>query len=590
MYYSNGNYEAFARPVKPEEVDRKSAYLVGSGLASLAAACFLVRDGQMSGKKIHILEEMGIPGGACDGIEDIQKGFIIRGGREMEDHFECLWDLFRSIPSIETEGASVLDEFYWLNKKDPNYSLLRVTENRGQDAHTDGKFNLSQEAVKEILKLYLTKEEDLYDKKISDVFTEAFFSSNFWIYWRSMFAFETWHSVLEMRRYIQRFIHHLAGVADLSAVKFTRYNQYESLILPMIKYLEGHGVNFVYNINVTNVIFDISKDKKVAKQIECIQNGAEKTIELSEDDLVFVTNGSCTDNASIGDEHTAAEFKTEAGPAWNLWKNIAKQDPLFGRPEKFCSDTEASNWESATITLLDQRIYPYLEKIAQRDLHTGKVVTGGIVTCKDSNWLCSWSISRQPHFKTQAKDKLVVWFYGLFSNIEGNYVKKAMRDCTGEEIAQEWLYHIGVPENQIKELAANSTRSIPCMMPFITTYFMPRRAGDRPKIVPEGCINFAFIGNFADTEERDTVFTTEYSVRTGMEAVYKLLNVDRGVPEVFASCFDIRVLLRSLPTLNDGKKITELKLPWLARKGLKFLLKKTSGTYIEELLKEYKVI
>ena len=60
MYYSNGNYEAFARPEKPEGVDRKSAYLIGSGLASLSAACFLVRDAQMPGAHIHILEKTDI--------------------------------------------------------------------------------------------------------------------------------------------------------------------------------------------------------------------------------------------------------------------------------------------------------------------------------------------------------------------------------------------------------------------------------------------------------------------------------------------------------------------------------------------------
>ena len=143
IYYTNGNYEAFARPEKPEGVDEKHAYIVGSGLASLAAACFLVRDGQMPGEHIHILEAMDIAGGACDGIFDPSRGYIMRGGREMENHFECLWDLFHSIPSLEIPGASVLDEFYWLNKHDPNYSLCRATVNRGKDAHTDGKFNLS---------------------------------------------------------------------------------------------------------------------------------------------------------------------------------------------------------------------------------------------------------------------------------------------------------------------------------------------------------------------------------------------------------------------------------------------------------------
>ena len=182
IYYTNGNYEAFARPRKPEGVDDKHAYIVGSGLASLAAACFLVRDGQMPGKNIHILEAMDIAGGACDGIFDPSRGYVMRGGREMENHFECLWDLFRSIPSIETPGISVLDEYYWLNKEDPNYSLCRATKERGKDAHTDGKFNLSQKGCMEIMKLFMTKDEDLYDKTIEDVFDDEVFDSTFWLY------------------------------------------------------------------------------------------------------------------------------------------------------------------------------------------------------------------------------------------------------------------------------------------------------------------------------------------------------------------------------------------------------------------------
>lgn len=589
MYYSNGNYEAFARPLKPAGVDRKSAYLVGSGLASLAAACFLVRDGQMKGEHIHILEELNIAGGACDGIKDPTKGFIIRGGREMENHFECLWDLFHSIPSIETEGVSVLDEYYWLNKKDPNYSLMRATINRGEDAHTDGKFTLSDKAAMEIMKLFFTKDEDLYDKTIEDVFTEEFFASNFWLYWRTMFAFEQWHSALEMKLYIQRFIHHIGGLPDFSALKFTKYNQYESLILPMIKYLEEHNVQFQYDTKVTNVIFDMQKDKKVAKQIVCIHEGKEETIDLIEDDLVFVTNGSCTENSTLGDEHHAPEFKIENGGCWDLWRNIAKQDPSFGHPDKFCTDTEKTYWESATITTLDEKIPPYLEKICKRDPFSGNVVTGGIVTAKDSNWLLSWTINRQPHFKNQPKNQLVVWFYGLFGDVPGNYIKKPMRECTGIEITEEWLYHVGVPVDQIHELAVNSARCIPCMMPYITAFFMPRREGDRPKVVPNGCTNFAFIGQFADTV-RDTVFTTEYSVRTAMEAVYTLLDIDRGVPEVFNSCYDVRVLLDSTSKMMDGKKLKDIQVPWLIQMIEKRGLKKIQGTVIEELLETYNLI
>ena len=589
MYYSNGNYEAFAHPRKPEGVDNKSAYLVGSGLAALSAACFLVRDGQMKGEHIHILEEGKLPGGACDGIKDPQKGFIIRGGRELENHFECLWDLFRSIPSLETEGVSVLDEYYWLNKDDPNYSLMRATINRGEDAHTDGKFGLSDKAAMEIMKLFFTKDEDLYDKKITDVFDDEFFSSNFWLYWRTMFAFEDWHSALEMKLYIQRFIHHVGGLPDFSALKFTKYNQYESLILPMVKYLEEHHVQFEYDTRVTNVEFEITGEKKVARRIVCVREGQETTIPLTENDLVFVTNGSCTENSSLGDNDHAPQFNDQNGGCWQLWRNIAAQDSAFGHPDKFCTQTDKTYWESATVTTLDDRIPPYIQKICKRDPFSGKVVTGGIITVKDSNWLMSYTLNRQPHFKDQPKDQLVVWVYGLFGDVPGNYVKKPMRECTGTEITEEWLYHLGVPEDQIHDMAVNSARCIPCMMPYITAFFMPRTAGDRPKVVPEGCVNFAFIGQFADTV-RDTVFTTEYSVRTGMEAVYTLLDVDRGVPEVFNSVYDVRVLMDSTYKMLDGRKLEDIKVPWLVHWIEKKGLKKIQGTVIEELLQEYHLI
>ena len=533
IYYSSGNYEAFARPEKPEGVEEKNAYIVGSGLASLAAACFLVRDGQMPGERIHVLEAMDIAGGACDGINDPTRGYVMRGGREMEDHFECLGDLFRSIASLEIPGASVLDEFYWLNKHDPNYSLCRATQKRGQDAHTDGKFSLSRKGCMEIMKLFMTRDEELYDKTIEDVFDDEVFDSTFWLYWRTMFAFENWHSALEMKLYFQRFLHHIGGLPDFSALKFTRYNQYESLILPMQRYLENAGVDFRFNTEVTNVLFEHRGGRKIATAIECRENGVEKGILLTEKDLVFVTNGSCTEGTIYGDQHHApngdAEVKTSG--CWNLWKNIAKQDPAFGRPEKFCSDIAKTNWESATVTTLDDKIIPYITNICKRDPRSGKVVTGGIVSCQDSSWLLSWTINRQGQFKEQNPEQVCVWVYGLFTDVPGDFVKKPMKDCTGMEITQECLYHIGVPVEQIPELAENSAVCVPTMMPSITAFFMPRREGDRPDVIPDGCVNFAFLGQFAQTP-RDTVFTTEYSVRTAMEAVYGLLGVGRGGPGV----------------------------------------------------------
>ena len=591
MYYSSGNYEAFARPKKPVDVDKKSAYIVGSGLGALAAACFLVRDGQMEGKNVHVLEKEPIPGGACDGYLYNDIGYTMRGGREMDNHFECMWDLFRSIPSIETEGVSVLDEYYWLNKEDPNYSLMRATENRGEDAHTDKKFNISDKGAMEIMKLFFTPDEDLYDKRIDEIFDNEVLDSNFWLYWRTMFAFENWHSALEMKLYIKRYIHHIGGLPDFTALRFTKYNQYESMILPMIKYLEGFGVQFHYGTKVENVLFEITENKKQAKTIVVIKDGKEENIDLTENDLVFITNGGCVENSTFGSQNTKAEFKSEIKPGggWDLWRKIASQDKAFGNPDKFCYDPEQSNWMSATVTTLDEKIVPYIKNICKRDPFSGRVVTGGIVTVKDSSWLLSWTFNRQPQFRSQPKGQLVGWIYGLFSDKPGDYIKKPMRDCTGKEICMEWLYHLGVPTDQIEELATNSANTVPCMMPYITAFFMPRAKGDRPLVVPEGCVNAAFLGQFAETE-RDTIFTTEYSIRTAMEAVYTLLNIDRGVPEVWGSTYDIRDLLNATVKLRDGKSIEEMKLGFTEEIVLRKALKTISGTDIEKLLKKYKVI
>lgn len=555
MYYGSGNYEAFARPRKPEGVDNKTAWFVGAGLAALSGAAFLIRDGHMRGDRITILERLKIPGGALDGKQDLDRGFVVRGGREMEDHFECLWDLFRSIPSLEIEGASVLDEFYWLNKDDPNYSLQRATVNQGQDARTDGLFTLNEKAQKELIAIFLASREEMENKRIDEVFGRDFFYSNFWLYWRTMFAFEEWHSALEMKLYLHRFIHHIGGLPDFSALKFTKYNQYESLVLPLCKWLADQGVKFRYSVEVTDVDFDIQPGYKQASGIQWLQAGVTGRVDLGADDLVFMTIGSLTENSDEGDHHTPARLDEGPAPAWDLWRRIAAKDAAFGRPDVFGGNIPATKWESATITTLDARIPAYISKIAKRDPFSGKVVTGGIVTAKDSRWLLSWTVNRQPHFKHQPSDQIVVWVYSLFVDKPGDYVNKPMQDCTGEEIAQEWLYHLGVPVEDIPRLAATAAKTVPVMMPYVTSFFMPRQAGDRPNVVPEGAVNFAFIGQFAESAERDCIFTTEYSVRTAMEAVYTLLNVERSVPEVFNSTYDIRKLLAAIGRLRDGKEV-----------------------------------
>ena len=591
MYYESGTYEAFARPEKPEGVDKKSAYIIGTGLAGLSAAFYLVRDGQMKGEHIHLLEKLDLAGGSCDGRKDVTKGFYMRGGREMDNHFECMWDMFRSVPSIETPNVSVLDEYYWLNKHDPNYSLCRATINCGEDAHTDKMFKLDRKSAIALSKLFITPEKDLENKKISDVLPDSFWETNFWLYWQTMFAFQKWSSALEMKRYLCRYVHHIDGLPDFSALRFTKYNQYESMILPLTKYLESNGVKIEYGIDVKNVIFESKQNKKVATQIIYENNGQEKTIDLIEDDLVFITNGCCTDTSCYGDQNNApdlSKIKNGNGESWDLWKNIASQasNGEFGNPDKFCGNVDLTNWMSATIEVSDENIIKHIINICKRDPRKGKVTTGGIVTVKDSteNWYLSWTINRQPQFKSQNKNSILVWVYALNTTKPGNFIEKAIKTCTGKEICEEWLYHIGIPTNEIEKYA-DKCNTTTCYMPYINAFFQPREEKDRPLVVPKESINFAFVGQFAETP-RDTIFTTEYSIRTGMEAVYTLLKVDRAVPEVWGSKYDVRELLKACYYAVDKKSVDELPLTFAEKQAIKIVEKKIKGTDLEILFKE----
>ena len=591
MYYGSGTYEAFARPEKPEGVDKKSAYIIGTGLAGLSAAFYLVRDGQMKGEHIHLLEKLDLAGGSCDGRKDVTKGFYMRGGREMDNHFECMWDMFRSVPSIETPKVSVLDEYYWLNKHDPNYSLCRATINCGEDAHTDKMFKLDRKSAIALSKLFITPEKDLENKKISDVLPESFWETNFWLYWQTMFAFQKWSSALEMKRYLCRYVHHIDGLPDFSALRFTKYNQYESMILPLTKYLESNGVKIEYGIDVKNVIFESKQNKKVATQIIYENEGQEKTIDLIEDDLVFITNGCCTDTSCYGDQNNApdlSKIKNGNGESWDLWRNIASQasNGEFGNPDKFCGNVDLTNWMSATIEVSDENIIKHIINICKRDPRKGKVTTGGIVTVKDSteNWYLSWTINRQPQFKSQNKNSVLVWVYALNTTKSGNFIEKAIKTCTGKEICEEWLYHIGIPTNEIEKYA-DKCNTTTCYMPYINAFFQPREEKDRPLVVPKESINFAFVGQFAETP-RDTIFTTEYSIRTGMEAVYTLLKIDRAVPEVWGSKYDVRELLKACYYAVDKKSVGELPLTFAEKQAIKIVEKKIKGTDLEILFKE----
>ena len=523
-----------------QNLKNTKVYLVGSGIACLASAVYLEKDAGIPGENIFILEKDSKPGGALDGAGDADRGFVVRGGRMHEKHYECYWELLSFIPSLENSDISVRDESFEFNERFVSNGQARLLK--------DGKkldvssYGLSFSQQTDLIKLTFVPEKSLGNKRIEDWFDHEFFETNFWYIWTTMFAFQKWSSLAEMRRYMKRFIHLVDGLYKLGGVMRTKYNQYDSVVRPLRRYLEKRKVNFELGKEVVNIDFDLSADEKKASVLY-FKDGSE--IFLNKGDYVFITNGSITESTDQGSWDTAAELKgiDESG-SWKLWKKIAEQDSAFGNPSPFCDHIDLQKWYSFTATIKDSTFHDYMENFS------GNVDgTGGLVTMTDSNWLMSIVIARQPHFPNQPENVKIFWGYGLYPDRKGNYIDKTMAECSGAELLEELYFHLKIQDLMEPITAAGKVNCIPVAMPFIDSLFMPRSPGDRPEVIPEGATNFAFLGQFAEAP-KDCVFTVEYSVRTAQMAVYGHFNTGKKVHPMYDSIHNPKYLLAAISALS----------------------------------------
>lgn len=508
--------------VKKGREGERQAYLIGGGLASLSAAAYLIQDAGFHGENIHIMEGMDILGGSNDGAGTLQEGFVCRGGRMLnEETYENFWDLFKTIPSLDWPGKSVTEEILNFDHLHPTHAQARLVDRYGviQDV-SSMQFNNKDRIL--MTKLLATPEEKLDNVTIEEWFAESphFFTTNFWYMWQTTFAFQKWSSAFEFRRYMNRMILEFPRIETLEGVTRTPYNQYESVILPLKAYLDGFGVDF--SIKATVKDLDFKEDSITVTDIHISENGKERTIHLEEGDICIMTNGCMTDCATLGDLKTPAAYQPEKPISGELWKNIAAKKPGLGNPDPFFTKPEQTNWESFTVTMRGNKLLKMIEQFS------GNIPgSGALMTFKDSSWLMSIVVAAQPHFKAQDSDTTIFWGYGLYTDAIGDYVKKPMRECTGEEMLLELLGHLHF-EKETKDILESVVNVIPCMMPYIDSQFQPRAMSDRPKVVPEGSTNFAMISQFVEIPE-DMVFTEEYSVRAARIAVYELLGISKKI-------------------------------------------------------------
>jgi oleate hydratase len=521
--------------------DDAKVYLVGGGIASMAAAAFMIRDGDVRGRNITIIEETDRLGGSLDGAGSALDGYVLRGGRMIERKYLCTYDLFSSIPTLD-ESKTVTQEIFDWNETMKTSSKSRLVRDGNREVAP--KFGLSEAHILTIERLAIEPERMLGRASIADEFDAAFFETNFWFMWCTTFAFQPWHSAIEFKRYLVRFAHMVSGFNRLEGIMRTVSNQFDSMVRPLHKWLDARGVAFELNTRVTDLEMREQAGETRVKRIEVQRDGKPGAIAIGANDLVLVTLGSMTEATSLGGMDRAPALKGKAdGGAWTLWEKIAAGRTDFGHPSVFADHIGKSRWVSFTTTLHE----PEFLRIV-RDLTGNAPGEGGLVTFPDSNWLASIVIPHQPHFIGQPEDVSVFWGYGLNVSAPGNFVEKAMSFCTGREIMTEILGHLHVGSKAAGILAASIC--IPCMMPFVTSQFLPRGPGDRPLVVPKGTKNLAFIGQFCEQPD-DVVFTVEYSIRSAQAATYALLGLQREPPAVYKGKFDPRVLYKAFIALHD---------------------------------------
>lgn len=520
-------------------------WIVGGGIAGMAAAAFAIRDAALPGANIHIIEELGLSGGSMDGATSptAADSYVTRGGRMFEEKaYQCTWDLFSSIPSLEDPATSVRQEMLTFNERVRTYAKARLID---ADHHildaADYGFSVRDRLA--MSRLIATPEVVLGSRRIDEIFSEHFFSTNFWRCWRTTFAFQKWHSAAEMRRYCLRFLHVFEKLSNLGDVRRTVYNQYDSMIVPLQRWLIEQGVDVRFATRVTDVDFvdeGPAGRRVTGLHLETAQ-GTEK-LELGLHDHALITIGSITADARYGGMDTVPELvRDRVDHGWSLWEELAKKAPDFGRPMAFYGNVDEHKWESFTLTMRGDTL---LKRIIE---YSGNQPgTGALMTWVHSGWHLSIVVPHQPHFPNMPADTYTLWGYGFEIDNNGDYIKKKMSQATGREILTEMIRQLGFDDILDEVLATTDITTV--MMPYASALFACRKPGDRPKVVPDRSRNFGFLGQFTELPE-DIVFTVEYSIHGAMHAIYTLLGVDRKIPPIYHGVFDPAAALSATKTL-----------------------------------------
>lgn len=558
---------------------KKKAIMIGAGLSNMAAAVYLIQEGGWSGDAItfYSLDDHGSNDGApvSETTDEYwnknhplenTKGYVARGGRMLNYRtYVDLMDLLGRIPSATEPNMTAEEDTRSFDAQHRTFDKARLLEgSKGiLDAGHLGFNNKDRLLMTKLIMMPDSEEEKLDNVSIAEYFKDDphMFQTNFWYMWETTFAFRTQSSAQELRRYMHQMIYEFTQIEHLVGVNRTRYNQYESIMLPLINYLKDQGCRIILNRRITDLDF---KETKMTDEITVTDMTMTNTetdevehITVDDDTAVIFTNGSITDSATLGDYNTPAPENMDYGAAAGLWKQIASKFYNLGNADKFFADRNASEWVSFTLTTKNHTLLNEIERITTQipgNALNSFLSTKPITPLGQKDVNMSIVVHHQPHFTTQKPNEAVIWGYFLYPRRSGEFVDKPYIEMTGKEMLQELIGQlakvdpgpINIREKEA-EIMDSVINNIPVYMPYASALFNNRAKTDRPEVIPEHSTNLAFTGEFVE-QPYQMIFTEQSAVRSGEIAAYHFA----GIP--MAKLVDTPRYDRDIKTLMRATK------------------------------------
>jgi len=560
---------------------KNKAVMIGAGIANMAAAVYLIQEGHWSGENItfYALDQHGSnDGDTTDSVVDDYwnknhplsntKGYIARGGRMLNYRtYVDLMDLLDRIPSMTEPNMTAAADTRDFDAKHPTFDKARLLQ-PGQGILNASKLGFNPADRKLLTQLILMPDDEetkLDNVTIADYFADDphFFETNFWFMWETTFAFRTRSSAQELRRYMHQMIYEFTQIEHLVGVNRTRYNQYESIMLPLINYLKANGCQIILNRRVTAFEFKDTTmtDEITVKGLQMVNTttNQKEHVAIDDDTAVIFTNGSITDSATLGDYDTPAPENMDYGAASSLWRQATEHFYNLGNPDKFFADRDASEWVSFTLTTKDHLLLNEITRITTQlpgNALNSFLSTTPITPLDQIDVDMSIVVHHQPHFTSQKPNETVLWGYFLYPRRNSPLFGKPYIELTGKEMLLELIAHLSAvdpgPVN-IKEkeddILASVINNIPVYMPYASALFNNRAKIDRPEVIPEHATNLAFTGEFVE-QPYQMIFTEQSAVRSGEIAAYHFAGIPMShLVDTPRYDRDIKTLLRATKKL-----------------------------------------